>query len=310
MLNMKKWLWFAALLISAAGCTPSDPKEVLKRVDDRIYYPEQSGLKSLSCRVSSPYIGEMFSRLAQQVPGSREMLDALKVETYFYWRAGYGSKFVIAGIPDSLPDLRNSVSEVFQGTEILIMPSTEQEQFSSFNLSLQKENGKLTVVGKNPDPQSDFVQYDLMVKPRSWLITGRKFYSKGSVSDSRPYFEVWKGKCCMTRIETVHEEGSEASFRSLVEMEYQEAGGYRLLKKMTYTYTKLSTGDKMIGPVELDFSDYKINQGINIDLFKGGKIMFLNPEPSPQAAPGPQTPEKRAPYSPSRGAPSKSPVAK
>lgn len=292
---MQKYLILAALVVLSAGCTPNDPREVLKRVDERIYYPQRSGLQSLSCKVSSPYIGEMFERLAEQVPESKEMLDSLKIETFFYWRSGYGSKFVIGGIPDALPDLRTTVSEVFQGTEILIIPPTEQEQFSNFHTTLQKPGGNLLVVGKNPDLQSDFVQYDLMVKPRSWLITGRKFYGKGFVSDSKPYFESWKGKRYMTRIETVNEQGSEASFRNLVEMEYQEVEGFWLLKKMTYTYTRLRTGEKMIGPVELNFSNYRINQGINIDLFKGGKIMFLNPEPGPGAI----TPEKPA-TSPSR----------
>jgi len=282
---MKKTVIAVLALALATGCVPKDPKEVVRRVDEKIYYPAKNGLLSFSCRVQSPYVEEMFSRLRESVEGSAEVLDPLKVETRFYWRAGYGGKFLIKGIPDELYQLQNSVGQVFEGTDIVIMPITEQSQFDHFRVTLERERGRLTVVGKDSDPKSTFPQYDLVVEPRSWLIVERRFYGGTFVSVSKPYFQSWKGLRYPVKIETVHDEG-EMSYRSLVEMQYQEIKGHLLLDKMTYTFEK-PDGQKMVGPVRLFFSEFELNPNIPPDFFQGGKISFFNPEPERRPAPSP-----------------------
>jgi hypothetical protein len=178
------------------------------------------------------------------------------------------------------------VTEVYKGTEILIIPPTEKEQFSDFTISMVKENGKLNLTGKNKNPGAEFAQYDLIVDPKKWLVVERRYHGKNFVSSSISQFENFKGKRYPVKIETVNNEDAAASFKSLVEMEYQEIEGYWLVKKITYRFDKLNTGEKITGPVELDFSDCRINPTINPETFKGEKIIFVTPEGAPlQASP-------------------------
>jgi len=274
---MKKCLILAVVFL-IFSCTPRDPKEVLRRVDEKIYYPSQAGLKSLICQVSSPYIEEMFERLRSEEPRGEKFLSKIKVEVKFYWRKGYGSQFEVRGIPAQLSALRSSVLQVFKGTDILIIPPTETEQFEGFHLSLKKEKGKIEIMGTNPSPEKGLYQYNLVVEPGSWLIVERRFFGKGFISYSRPHYQLWKGKRYLVRIDTLQDREEGEDFRSWVKLEYQEIEGFWLVKKLTYKFEVASTGERVVGPVEIILTDCLINPPVLPERFKEGKIKFVNPE--------------------------------
>lgn len=285
----------ALALLLIFSCTPKDPGEVIKRVDAKIYYPDKAGLSSLYCQVTSPYIAEMFSRLKNDIPGSERILDQIKLDITYYWRGDSGSKFLIKGVPEELSALRRSIYEVFNGTDILIMPPSEEKQFEAFTLSLLKEKGKLEVSGVNPDRDSDFREYHLVVNPKDWMILQRRFVAKNFASNSVPAFELYKGKRYPVKIETVQDAKDGPGFKSLVEISYQELGGYWLVKKLTYSFTMADTGEKAVGPVELNFENCRINPLLSPDFFKDGKVKFESPEPGARLIPQPQKPEPKSP---------------
>jgi len=297
-------------LILVYSCTPKDPAEVLKRVDAKIYYPDQTGMSSLSCQVQTPYVAEMFDRLDKDVPGSAKILNQLKVEIVYYWGKDKGGKYFIIGVPAELSALLTSIKEVVSGTDILIMPPTEQKQFEPFKLSLQKDQQKLVLVGVNQDQNSEFREYHLTVNPRGWMILERKFVGKRFVSNSTLAFEDWKGKRFPVKIETVQEitekdqSKEEPEFRSLVEISYQEVDGYRLVKNLTYRFTKLDTGEKVIGPVELNFENCKINPSLPAEFSKPGKVVFIGPVNEPRMIPEPVKPVKKSPEPKAKAKPS------
>jgi hypothetical protein len=288
--------WALTLVFS---CTPKDPKEVIKRVDDKIYYPERTSLLSVSCQVQTPYLGEMFGRLKKDVPGSEKILDQLKIDISYFWRNSKEGKYIINGVPGELSALRTSISEVFKGTDILVMPPSEQKQFEPFTLSLQKENDKLVVTGINPDKKSDFAEYYLTVNPKNWMVLERKFVSKEFISRSTPYFDTWKDKRYVVKIETTQDlkekSEEETGFQSLVEVSYQEVDGYRLVKTLTYRFTKPGTGEKVVGPVELNFENCKINPTTPREFSMPGKVVFTEPQNAPRMIPEPQKPIKKGP---------------
>ena len=262
------WFW---------GCAPKDPREVIRRVDGRIYYPQEAGMKSLSCRAQSPYIKEMFDALKKGKPEYREVLDRLQVETRFYWEQSHGPRFVIEGLPKELPKLRAAVAKVFLGTDILIVPSTEKEQFEQFTLSLGKVKQGLLLIGVNPKPEEELQKYELTVAQRKYQVRERKYYSRTSISTSRPVYGEWKGKRCLTRIDTVTDNFGSADRSSKVELEYQEVEGYRLVKKIRYSFSKSQSGEVVVGPVEVDLSDCQINPPLDPSLFTGPEIKFIEP---------------------------------
>jgi len=283
---MKKAFWLAVSLGLVFSCTPKDPEKVVKLVDSRIYYPQSQGLSSLSCKLSSPYIYEMFAKIAQNRPGSEQIFEDVKINVTYYWSSGYGSKFIVEGLPDYLPSLKEPISMVFlgpsgeqgQGVEIFIIPQTEKDQLAPFKLSLKKEKGKLTVVGTSPDPDAGFRQYDLVVDPKNWLILERVYYFKQGVSYFTPKFEIRNNKRYLVRMDGLLDQGEE-KFRFLAEMDYQDLQGFWLVKNLTYGFTKADTGEKVIGPVQIDFDNCKINPFISPQIFKGGRIEFLEVKP-------------------------------
>jgi len=290
---MKDIIWALGLAL-IFSCTHRNPEEIIKLVDEQIYYPQKQGLNSLICDVHSPYIDEMFSRLKESYKGSEKILNQLDVKIEFYWRKGYGSQYVIRGIPRQLSNLRTSIKEVFKGTDILIIPPTEQEQFRGYKSTLSKKRGKIEIIGEDPNPKSELRKYCIVVEPKSWLIVQRKFYTKKFISYSTPRFALWKGKRYTTRIDTIqHIEGSE-DFRSWVKLEYQELGGFWLVSKITYKFELAPSGKRVAGPVEIDFTNCRINPPIPIDRFEKGKMVFVEPE-KPITIPVPQEKEKPIP---------------
>ena len=96
--------------------------------------------------------------------------------------------------------------------------------------------------------------------------------------------------------------------------EYQEVSGNLLMKKMTYSFSEITTGQKMVGPVVINFSNCKVDVPVAGNLFKGNKVQFVNPESAPDLIPTPQKikkskpeknkPQKKAP-APSKSKPNK-----
>lgn len=286
------------LLLTFCACAPKDPKEVLARVDERIYYPQNDGLTGLFCQVDSPYIREMFDRIKQEYPASKEFLDQLEVEVRFYWKKGAGARFVIKGLPKEPPALRESVWHIFKGTDILVIPPTEQEQFEGLLVSLKKTKGKLELLGINPDPKSDLRQYDLVLAPRKWLPVLRRFYGNGYVSFSRLEYQIWRGKRSLVKIDTFKDTDADTDFQTQVELEYQEIKGFRLVKRIFYQTGMAKTGNIFVGPIELIFEDCITNPPMPIDVFATGEeVSFTDPEVSP--APGSTIPREKAQTLPS-----------
>jgi hypothetical protein len=277
---MKKII-LALAVLWVCGCTPKDPKEVIARVDGKIYYPQQAGMKSLRCRADTPYIGEMFDRLKKGKSEYGEILDRLPVETRFYWHSSYGSRFVISGLPKELPQLRGSIAKVFRGTDILIVPTTEKDQLDNFALSLSKVAEGLLLTGTNPKPEQELQKYELTVTKRKYLVLERKYYSRSGISYSRPGYEVWKGKRYLTRIETLMDNLRGNDLSSKVELEYSEVEGYWLVKKIRYSFAIAPSGERVIGPVEVSLEDCKINPPMASEIFKGDEVRFIDPQVLP-----------------------------
>ncbi len=277
---MKKII-IALAVLWICGCTPKDPKEVIARVDGKIYYPQQAGMKSLRCRAQSPYLKEMFDALKKAKPEHGEVLDRLQVETRFYWAQSYGPRFVIEGLPKQLPQLRNLIGKVFSGTDILIVPATEKDQFDNFTLSLSKVKEGLLLTGTNPNAEEELQKYELKVTKRKYLVLERKYYSQEGISYSRPGYEVWKGKRYPTRIETLMDNLRGNDLSSKVELEYSEVDGYWLVKKIRYTFSRVPGGERVLGPVEVSLSDCKINPPISSEIFKGDEVTFIDPQVLP-----------------------------
>ena len=269
---------FGGFLVSCLQKLPTDPKEVLKRVDEKIYYQSQEGLKSLSCQVNSSYIEEMFKKLEKDIPGIEQILDQVQVETRFYWKSGEGAKFIIKNLPEELPALQDSVKQIFQGTEILIVPPSEEKQFEEFHLSMKNLGNRIEIVGDNFDPKAEFQQYVVVVNPKNWKILEKRFKGRDFVSYSKPEYKSYKGKWYLSRIETLQDKTGtgQPDFQMMVELSYQEQENFWLLKELSYKITTAKTGEKVVGPVQLVFTDCKLNPPMPLDFFKTGYIEFQN----------------------------------
>jgi len=273
---MKRTLSIFLLLLFSA-CIPREPKEVLSRVDKKIYYPQREGLSGLFCQVESPYIDEMFNRIEQSMPQSKVILDQIKIQVRFYWKNGMGARFVIIGIPKELPALQDSVARIFKGTEILVVPPTELEQFEGLSVSMKKNDDNLELIGVNPDPKAELKEYHLLINPWKYLPLERRFVGEGYVSYSKLFYKTRKGHRYLTRIETLQDLNQGADFKNLVELDYKEQNGFWLVSRMVYKTIVAETGKPVVGPVELIFTDCNTNGPMPVDIFTKGKIQFMEP---------------------------------
>lgn len=268
---------------------PGTPEEFLSRLDKKIYYPQQKGLTSLECKVYSPYIDEMFTRLGSENESYKKVLERISLKVDFYWKSGYEPTFVISGLPEEIPALHNSVWNVFKGTDILIIPETIREQFADFELSMKKEQDKVIITGMNKDPKSDFKQYEILVDPGRWLILEQRFYGPNFISYTKPEFKVWKRKLYLTKIDTLQDNQENPDFKISVEINYQGIAGVWLVKSIIYQSELADTGERISGPVEILFDDCKVNQEISPENFDKAKVKFKDvkffPSPNPTIPP-------------------------
>jgi hypothetical protein len=268
MVMRKAWFFLAFLLLSAGfSCKEKSPEEFLRRVDAQIYYPHVHGLKSLSADVETPYIQTMFERVSQ---GHRELLDRLnqlEIKITYYWQEGRGSRFVITGFPPELKELKDSIKQVFDGTEVLINPYPERVTFSDFLPELSREKDKIIIMGVNKNPMEPFLQYSLTLD-RDLRIISKKYYTTGYTSIAFPAYIVKEGQFLLTYLKTDQEMNAGESYSSEVKLEYTKKDGIYLVKTIEYLFVNKSLNKIMVGPVKIIFHNHQVNKRIDPDIFK------------------------------------------
>jgi len=267
------------------SCEPRSAEEFLSKVDKKIYYPQQKGLSSLECKVYSPYIDEMFTRVGAENESYKRILERINLEVIFYWKKGYDATFVISGLPKEIPALHSPIWNVFKGTDILIIPATQKEQFADFELSMKKEQDKVIIVGINKDPKSDFKQYEILVDPGKFIILEQKYYGPNFTSYTKPEFKRWKRKLYLTKIDTLQQNQQSPDFKISVEVKYQNLEGFWLVKSIIYKSEIADTGERISGPVEILFDDCKVNKEISPENFDKAKVKFKDVEFFPSLKP-------------------------
>lgn len=285
---MRKFL-ILILLAGFSGCGPKDPGEVLARVDSRIYYPQEEGLTGLFCQVQSPSIEEMFRKVETEYPAGRGFLSQIKVETRFYWKRGAGARFVIKGLPEQPSSLRDSVWHFFWGTDLLMIPPKEEDQFKGMSVSLKRDKGKLELIGVNPDSKAELKQYALVVKPWGWAPLERIYRAGNYTSYSRPGYQFRTRKRYPVTIETTKKMDSGMELKSRLEIEYQDLQGFLLVKRVRYQERVSKTGEQIVPPREVIFENCRINPPMPMDIFATqDQVSFINPLPAPGSTLSPE----------------------
>jgi hypothetical protein len=81
----------ALLGVSVGAATAAENlQSLIQKVDAKLYYPQQVGLRSLQADVESSRLGEML----------KDSPEAKNVKLMFHWSAPYKQRFILSGVPE------------------------------------------------------------------------------------------------------------------------------------------------------------------------------------------------------------------
>ena len=262
MMKVRKW---ALLLVCgwAAACTrtPRSPEQAIQRVDDRVYYPERLGLKRLTAEVDCPYLDEHFqNKVLPDTEAARSLKNFLPLKIRFSWEAKQGGRYEYLSVPEAEKESRAFLDQAFSGTEILVMPPTEAENFRPFNLSFGPWQDKFRIIGVNREPGSDFIQYSVIVDQAFRIVT-KQYFSREYVSTTQPTYREENQKLLLTDLVTVQKpETPDPEVVSEAHLTYSQVQGFMLVKSLEYVFKQRSRDQEKVfrGPLLINFRNYSI----------------------------------------------------
>jgi len=256
-------LLFLGLFFSGCSRMPSTPEQAVARVDARIYYPQREGIHDLTAAVRCPHLDEHFQKKAEEsADAALYLLEMLPLQIRFVWDVKEGGRYEYLSVPESEKELRAFLDKAFGGTEILVVPPTEEENFQPFNVGFGPWEDKYRLIGINKDSQSDFTKYAVIVD-KTFKIVSKQYYSRDFVSTTVPSYREEGHHLLLTDLITLQKGTTlEQQVVSEVHLRYQQVQGCWLVQSLEYVFKERSKeGDKTFrGPLAINFSDYRINE--------------------------------------------------
>lgn len=252
------------------GCNPRTPAQALRKVDSRLYYPQRLGLRKLTAKVDCPHLDEHFTKKSRERADSAAYLQPmLPLRIQFSWDPESGGRYDYQSVPPSEKELRNFLDLAFKGTEILVVPPTEVENFRSFDATFGPWQENYRIIGVNREPHSEFTQYSVVVD-RNFKVISRQYFAKDYVSTTVPTYREEGGQWLVTDLVT-HQLGTTTDKHviSEVHLTYQQVQGLWLVKSLEYVFReKMKVKDEnnqdqervFKGPLVIVYSDYQIEK--------------------------------------------------
>ena len=248
-------------LIAACDRAPRAPEEVISRVDSRIYYPQRLGIKRLSAQVRCPHLDEHFQKKMEEISEAAAFLQKMiPLQVRFTWDPKAGGRYEYLSVPEEEKELRSFLDQAFGGTEILVVPPTEAENFRPFNVNFGLWQDKYRLTGINREPESNFTQYSV-IADQTFKIIGKQYYTPDYVSTTVPTYREEKHRLLLTDLVTFQKGIKvEKNVNSEVHLTYQQVQGFWLVKSLEYVFKeKTPQGDKVFrGPLLINYTDYQI----------------------------------------------------
>ena len=256
------WL-VLGLLFPGCSRTPSTPEQALARVDARIYYPQRQGIQHFTAAVRCPQLDEHFQKKVEEsAEAALYLLEMLPLQIRFGWDAKPGGRYEYRSVPESEQELRAFLDGAFAGTEILVVPPTEEDNFKSFNVSFGPWEEKYRLIGVNQDPHSDFTQYTV-ITDKTFQIVSKQYYGRDFISTAVPTYREENHQLLLTDLSTLRKgTPNNDQVVSEVHLTYQSVQGFWLVQSLEYVFKeRRPEGDKTFrGPLTIVFSDYRINE--------------------------------------------------
>lgn len=251
----------ASLSLAQAKPLPEDWRELLRQADELYYYPARMGLRDMSASVNSSAQRELL----QQHPWLKEA----DLQVRFYWQAPDKARFVVqtAARPADATAraFLSSIEALFAGREMLLAPRPLVEitrDFAGF-----KENKEQVVlihgVAKSASPE--LRSFDIWMDPISLRIEQiYQDFTAGAVL-LRPEYITQDGRYLLSRQRRI--------FRDLLTettLEWERAPGSSkiwVVRSITATTKSKIKGGIPEVSITIEFSDWKINQGVPRGVF-------------------------------------------
>lgn len=264
---MRRGIIVGGLILSLAsgGCSrrPATPEQAIARVDARIYYPQRQGLRHLSARVHCPQLDDYLQKQVESdAEAAAYFQGMMPLEIRFVWEPVRGGRYEYRNVPESETEFRAFLDRIFRGTEILVVPPTEAENFQPFHVNFSRWDGKYRLLGVNKNPEADFTQYTVETD-KNFQIVRKQYFSRSFVSTSFPSYREENHYWLLTALNTVQKgDGEEPEVLSEVKLNYQQTQGYWLVQKLEYVFKQKSPeGERPFrGPWTIVFSDYQLHQ--------------------------------------------------
>jgi len=242
-------LALAVMAVGAARAAES-LQSIIQKVDAKMYYPQNEGMRSLQADVES-------SRLADQIKDSPE---AKNVKLTFYWSAPYKQRFVLSGVPDSFSDQARRMEEQLALWGERLVPRPLALTLADYKCTVSEDEKTYSIDAQTTAPSAriEAMKYTLDKKtllPTRWHIAASNFSADVDIK----YEPLADGKLLPVEMKVKADQND-----MTLKMAWKKVEKWTVAESLTVDFTG-SDGTERVSTLRL--SNHKINQPLPADVF-------------------------------------------
>jgi len=245
----------AVLLGLAAGKAPAAEafQSLVRKVDAKLYYPQQSGMRSLQADVQS-------SLLDEQIAGSP---DAKKVKLTYYWAAPYKQRFVLSGVPDSMSDQAQRFERQLAMWGERLVPKPLELTLADYKCTVGENDKAFTIDAQATSPSARIESMKYAIDKKTLLPTPWQLSTSSWSADTEIKYEQAPGGLAVPVEMKAKADQNELTLK----FAYKTVEKLYLPESLTVSFT----GGDGARTNTLRLSNFKINQPLPADVFPVAK---------------------------------------
>lgn len=253
-----KWVAAIAALVAVALATAVPAAEsldsIIKKVDAKLYYPQDFGLRSLQADVQSSWLNEQLKIYPQ----------AAKAKLRFYWAAPYRHRFHLSGIPDSLSYEARDLERQLAMWGNWLVPKPLAVSLATYKCTLKEDEKSYIIDARTTEP-SAFIWSAQYTIDKKTLIPTKMFLGTTSwdADITMRYYSPVPGKYLPIEMKAAAD-GNTAT----IKLTYRKVGKWTLTDSLSLTFMGSSGTEET---VTLRLSNFKLNQPIPAGIFPAAK---------------------------------------
>jgi hypothetical protein len=230
-------------------------QSLVKKVDAKMYYPQQRAMRSLQADVQS-------SQLEEQIKNSPE---AKNVKLLYYWSAPYKQRFVLSGVPDSMSEQADRFERQLAMWGERLVPKPLELTLADYKCTVGENEKSFTIDAQATSPSARIESMKYTIDKKTLLPTLWNIGTGSWSADVEIKYEEVPGGGLSIPIEMK----AKADQNDItLKLTYKMVEKWYLPESLTVSFAG-SDGSQRTSILRL--SNYKINQPLPADVFPAQK---------------------------------------